>query len=390
MLLSFVGIATDAHERMVDMGVRMGAGHVVIQGKGFQEQQTLDQVVEDPAAVYRATSQIQGVAHAVSRIHVSGLLSTGEASAAVFVAGVDPKLEPQVSVIASKEKRLHGAYLRPRSELPFENAPGDIYIGEELAKKLQLALGDRTVLTVSPRGGGPTASAAFIVRGIFHTGLDDLDGFHVQISLKEAKKLVNLEGAVTQVALLLHDQDDTAQITAKLRAALSDRQLEILPWQEYLRELYETIAVDDAGLYMMMAIIFIIVLIGIFNAVLMSVVERTREFGLMMAMGTSKSRLRLFILTEALVLAVISGAIGLGLGLSAHAWMASTGLDMSVFYGEGFAVSGIVLDGRIYSKLSATTVVQWTVAVMAMVVLSAVYPALRATKLKPVEALRHA
>ena len=390
MMLIFVGMAKDGHDRMAEMGIRLGSGHVVVQGRGFQEEQTLDYLVADPARVMAAAAAIPGVERTARRVRTTGLVSTGAASKAVIVAGVDPDVEPLVSSIASK-KLVAGEYLRKREELAFANAPADIYVGRKLMETLNLELEDRVVLTVSPLGAARPAAAAFTVRGVFHSGMGELDGFYVEIPIREAQKLLKLGDKVTQVAVMVDELEVTLDVSSALGAALADdAELEVLPWQEALAELYEAIVLDDIGMYMMMAIIFIIVAIGIFNTVLMSVVERTREFGVMLAVGTSHRLLFKIVMAEALVLAVVASIIGLAVGLALHAWMASSGLDMAALYGEDFEFAGIVLEGRIYSSLSASVVSMWTLVVMGIVILSALYPALRATRLKPVEAMRHA
>jgi len=265
-----------------------------------------------------------------------------------------------------------------------------ISVGETLAKTLALRLDDRVVLTMSPRGSSRPTSAAFRVRGIFHTGISELDGFYVEIPLSEGQRLLGLGKAVTQVAVLIDQLDDADRVAASLRAKLADNpDVQVLTWKQGLRQLYEAILLDDLGMYLMMAIIFVIVAIGIFNTVLMSVVERTRELGVMMAIGTSAKRLFATVLVEALVLAVVSAVVGLALGLGIHLWVSSHGIDMAALYGEDVEMAGIILKGKIYSKLSAYVVTKWTVIVIGIVLVSAIYPAWRASRLKPVEAMRH-
>ncbi len=391
MMLVFVGLGKDGHDRMAEMGIHLGSGHVVVQGRGFQEEQTLDHLVPDPARVRELAAKIPGVDKTVERVRTSGLLSSGEASKAVMVAGVEPDLEPEVSSIASKKRRVAGEYLRKRSELPFANSPADIYVGDKLVETLNLELGDRVVLTVSPHGSSQPEAAAFTVRGIFHTGIDELDAFYVEIPILEAQKLLQLGKQVTQVAVMVDSLDDTKPVAAALTKALSDQpDLEVLPWQKALAELYEAIVLDDISMYMMMAIIFLIVAIGIFNTILMSVVERTREFGVMLAVGTTHRRLFGFVISEAAILAVVASAIGLVIALTIHFLLSTYGLDMASLYGQDFEFAGIVLEGRIYSSLSTGVVVFWTLVVMGIVMISALYPAVRATRLKPIEAMRHA
>jgi len=387
MLLAFLGLAQDAHARMAELGIRLGGANVTVQGAGYQEDQTLDHVVPDPAAVIAAARKVPGVGTVAPRIRASGLISTGAASAGVAIAGVDPDLEPAISSIA--QSRTAGDYLRPRARRAFLHEPADIYVGTQLARTLDLSLGDRVVLEVSPRGGGTPTSGAFLVRGLFETGIDELDGFYVEIPLADASALFGLGDAVTQVAVFADDLDDTRRIATELGVALADRpDLEVLPWQRTLHELYEAIVLDDLGFYLMMAIIFVIVGIGIFNTVLMSVVERTRELGVMMAIGTSKRRLFAVVLAESAILAVVASLIGLAIGVGIHLYFHSHGLDITSLFGD-MQVAGVVISGTMYSKLTVGDVAQWTAVVMAIVVVSALYPATRVARLDPLEAMRH-
>jgi ABC-type lipoprotein release transport system permease subunit len=390
MMLVVVGVANGAHDRMVQLGVRLGAGHVVVEGRGYREERDLDHVIDRPGEVLAAARRIGRVRAAVPRVNASGLLSAGGSSVAVAFTGVDPSVEPGVSDVASNARRVAGEYLRPRDRMPFANQPSDIYIGAQLAENLDLALGDRVVVTASPRGGGAPASAAFLVRGVFRTGLAELDGFSVQIPIADAQTLLDLDGSVTEIALMLDDPDDIGAVVSAVRAGIRGRdELEVLPWQQALPELYESIVLDDAGTYLMMAVVFVIVGIGIFNTVLMSVVERTRELGVMMAIGTSARRLFGAVMAEAGVLAIIGCVVGLGLGLSIHSYLANTGLDVQRMFGNKMAIAGVLLEGRMYSRVAAGAVAEWTAIIAGIVLLSALYPAFRVAGLKPVEAMRH-
>lgn len=399
MMLAFVGIADDGHARMADMGIRLGSGHVVVQGKGYQDEQTLVHRITDPAPILASARALPHVEYALPRISASGLIKAAERSSAVFVSGVDPKLEPLANDLASDEARVAGDYLRPRSEMEFTSGPADIYIGTDLAESLGVSPGERVVLTVSPVGDSRPASAAFVVRGIFKSGVRELDGGAVQIPLGEAQALLGLGDSVTQVGVLLSNERHTDATAASLVAAIStesllaegDGAVEVLSWKVALRELYEALVIDDMSLYLMMAIIFVIVGIGIFNTVLMSVAERTRELGVMMAVGTSRRRVFSIIFMESLVLAVVSAALGLAIGLGIHALVAHYGIDVgAIAGGEDYEFAGIAFSGRIYSTLTPWIVTKWTLVVMGIVMLSAAYPALRATRLEPVEAMRHA
>jgi ABC-type lipoprotein release transport system permease subunit len=385
MMIAFVGMGDDAHARMAELGIRLGAGHVLVHGRGYQESQTLDQLVGDPAPVIARARALPQVTLAVPRVRASGLLSTGESTSPVLVSGVVPDLEAQASDLANARHRVAGDYLRPRAAMPFANQLADLYLGQELARTLNAGVGDRVVLTVSPRGAARPAAAAFLVRGIFRTGVAELDQGYVEVPIDELQRLLGLEHQVTQVAVMVRALDDTARVAAALRQELP-ASLEVLPWQQALKELHDAIVLDDAGLYLMMAIIFVIVTIGIFNTVLMSVVERTREFGVMMALGVRPGQIFRLVLVEGLILAAVAAAVGVGLGLGIHLWLSRVGVDVTAWT-KDYQIAGIVMEGRVYSRLTAVVVTKWTLVVIGLTLAAALYPALRATRLVPVEAI---
>ena len=390
MMITFVGLSTDSHARMAEMGVRLGSGHVVIQPVGYQEDPSLDVLLSDPAAVVAEAKKLDGVVEATARLNSSGLIQAGELSSAVLLSGVMPLTEPTLSSIAAPESRVEGDYLRRREDMEFKKNPADIYLGVGLASHLEVAIGDRVVLTVSPRVGSEPSSAAFLVRGTFRTGVGEIDKTFAQIPISEAQALLDAGTGVTQVAVLLDDLEETDAATRALAASVgSDGALEVISWKVALRELYEALVLDDQSMYLMMAIIFIIVAIGIFNTVLMSVAERTREMGVMMAIGTSKTRLFSIVMAEATVLALVSAALGVGLGLLGHYYLSTEGLDIAAMAGGEYEFAGIAFSGKVYSRLTTEVVVRWALVVIGLVLGSTVYPALRATRLRPVEAMRH-
>jgi ABC-type lipoprotein release transport system permease subunit len=391
LMLFTVGFSRGTHETYIEQGVRFGAGHVVVQGKGYQQEQTLDRLVADPETVARVARQLPAVRHVATRLRAEALISAGEHSAAIGVTGVDPAAERSCSELPNK--RVAGQYLRRRGAMKQRNAPADIYLGAKLAKKLEVQLGDRVVLTVSPRGSGKTRAAAFRVRGLFRSGVAELDAFYAEIPLGEARRLLGVGEGATQVALLLDSYQAARGVARRLSAKLEavgvkTASLEVLPWQVALRELYDGLVLDKGSMYVMLSILFVIIVIGIFNTMLMSVIERTRELGVMMAIGTSRGRLFSIVLAEAATLAAISSAIGLALGFGVSSWLASTGIDITKLAGD-MEFAGVTISGLVYPRLTGEAIAVWTAAMIVLVLLSALYPAYRATRLQPVDAMRH-
>lgn len=390
MMIFFQGIGDDSHARMIEMGVRMGSGHVIVENRDYEIEQSASAVVGDLDLLLKKARAISRVSFVAPRITTSGLITHGGKSSSVLLNGGDPSIEPEASDIASAKNRKSGAYVRPRSEREFLLTPGDIYLGDSLAKKLDARLDDRVVVTIAPPGGGDPRAAAFVVRGTFHTGVREVDSSVVQVDLDDARSLLQVGAVATQVALILQDQDEVAKVTSELSSALASRsEVVIRPWQDVLKELHDAVVLDAASGNMLMGVIFIIVTLGIFNTILMSVTERTRELGVQKALGTSAVRIFSYVLLEAGILAVVAALVGLGLGLSVHLVIAHYGINIESLLGEDYEISGIAFSGYIYSRLTLGGVVTWTMTTISLVLLSAIYPAYRASRMIPVEAMRH-
>lgn len=389
LLIVFTGMGDGAHETMAEIGVSMGLGDVIVQARGYQEDPSLDRIFEDDPKLRKTISELPGVVHVAPRLRSDALITAGATSVGIQLSGVDPSIEGLVSKIDTPASVVQGKALLPRAQpAPRSEAP-PIVIGKELAQTLGLAPGDRVTLTLRPRGGGDSRSGAFRVHGIFETGVHEVDAFWAEVPLAEAQALAGAEHRLSMLAVLLENVGDTPTASAELSRALAKRPLEVLPWMEAAPELYAVIAVDEGGMYLMMAILFIVVAAGVLNALLMSVVERTREFGILLAVGASPGRVVAIVLCEALLLGVVSVAIGLALGLAINHHFETTGFDIQGAMGSDFQTSGILLPTRLYSKLALNKIVWSSLVIVALVILGAVYPAIRAAKLAPVEAISH-
>jgi lipoprotein-releasing system permease protein len=388
LLIVFTGIADGAHEKIAELGVSMGLGDVVVQARGYEDDPTLDHLIRDPNRVERALAGLPGVAHVAPRLRTEGLIESGTTSLGVTVSGVDPAVEPLASKIDTPTSMIAGHCLEPEPQRPAgELVP--IVLGAELAKTLDVHVGDRVTLTVSPVGGGEARTGAFRVGGIFKTGVEEVDAFWVEMPLDAAQTLIGAGHGVTMVAALLHNISNTPQATERARASLSDASLEVLPWTTAAPDLHSAIVIDEGYMYLMMAIVFVVVAAGILNTLLMGVLERTHEFGVLLALGTSPRRVVGIVLAEAVLLGLGSVAVGLGLGLLGNHHFATVGFDVASALGGNFEASGVLLPKRLYAHLWPCKVVWSSIVIVALVVLGAVYPAFRAARLQPVEAIRH-
>ena len=378
LLIFSSGFGDGMHNQVIRDGVAGMAGHVVVQGAGWQERREVEIVVPDGAAVVAALEEVFPEAKVVPRIFLDGLLSSSDGSAGISFVGVDPEREAGVNNL--DDKLVRGTYL---------DAGDGIVIGQTLAEALGVDVGDKVVLMA--QSGPEIGSRLFRVRGIFRTGMDLIDGFVAHVPLRVVQKLLLLDGGVSQVSLHLAHSDGTAEALERTRELFGGDGLEVLTWKKALPELYQFVVLDDGGLYIFLLIIALIVALGILNTVLMSVLERTREFGVLLSLGMTPGRLFRMVLLEGFALGAIGTAFGLVSGLLANWPMQVKGVDLGAMAGveeQGFDLAGVQAELLMHSDLSATKVVLFVVLTLVLTVAASLYPAWKAGSLTPVKAMR--
>jgi ABC-type lipoprotein release transport system permease subunit len=385
LLLISLGLLDGSHEQVVANGVRFGPGHVVIQAQGYQD--TGSQELLLPVQVVSVTEKflhtaaLKHVLQGMSpRLLASGLLSSTVNADGVRIMGVIPKRERAVSLIP--QRIVEGNYLNDDLQ------PG-VVIGADLARKLALKIGAKVVLTTqavqlpgagtTDAGGGEMQTSLLRVRGIFRTGIQEIDAHIIQVPLPEAQALLGAPNRVTQVAILLKQEGDALIVARSLRMQLTGVPVEILPWREAMPAVARLLVLDDAFNYVMNGVVLAMVGLGILNTILMRVIQRRYEFGLCLALGLRPAQLAVMIIGESLALAAVSLALGLVLGLSIQHYFATAGLDLRWFFKSSLP-SALVFDPIIYSRLSLTRIASSVGIVFLTATLSSLYPALKAAR----------
>ena len=295
----------------------------------------------------------------------------------VSVTAIDPATEPIVNDVP--DKIIEGEFLGDDDR--------GIILGKTLAESLDVTLGDKVVLMC--QGAEEIESRLFRVQGILSYGVDEIDGFYAMIALPAAQEMLGIGDDVSQISVHLDSARDTADATVVATAAVGVEAVEVLAWQEALPSVAEFVAGEQGEIYVMYFIIFFMVGLGIVNTVLMSVLERMREFGVMLSLGTTPGKLAKLVLIESSFLGLIAALFGVGLGLLFNWPMMTTGIDLSQLYGGSIEVSGFAMDVIVYSDLDPVKVAFFVFGVWVLTVLAAVYPAFKAATLKPVECLQH-
>jgi len=393
LLLISLGLLDGSQEQLVGNAVRFGTGHVVIQAQGYQD--TGSQALLLPAPVVSATEEFldtEAMKHVVRgvspRLLASGLLSSAANADGVEVMGVIPNEERAVSLIP--QRIVEGNYLD-------DDQQSGVVIGAALARKLAVKIGAKVVFmtqAVQPldteatdAGAGEMQSALLRVSGIFRTGVEAIDAHIIQMPLPEAQALLGVPGRVTQIAVLLEREGDSPMVAWGLRNQLTGVPVEILPWREAMPTVAQLVSLDEAFNYVMNGVVLAMVGLGIFNTILMRVLERRYEFGLCLALGERPVQLAVMIIGESLALTATSLALGLVLGLSVQHYFATSGLDLRWFFKSSLPAA-LVFDPIIYARLSLTRIVSSVGIVFLTATVISFYPALKAARTKLPSALK--
>jgi ABC-type lipoprotein release transport system permease subunit len=271
----------------------------------------------------------------------------------------------------------------------FETAQDEgVVLGSKLAERLQLRLGDRVVYTLTDRSG-ELVSGMGRLSGTVSSGTPSVDGSLLLLPIDTVRKLLGYAPReATLVAVFLDDSRKSAWAAERLNAALRGKSA-ALTWDEVRPELSAFIAMKVGGARFMELVILVLVAAGIFNTLLVSVMERSREFGIMMAIGFTRGQLFRLVMWESLWLGLLGLVLGAVLTVGPYLRLASKGLDMTAMVGkDGTEVAGVGFDPHISVGIFPENLVAICLILLFATLLTGVYPARRAGKLEPVAAIK--
>jgi len=391
LLLLFDGFIKGSDQAIFGNAVKLYGGNIQVHAPGFRDKARrlpLLPLADGDAVVTAAlkrptvavagvgTSQVQpDVLAAAKRIHTGGLVTNREGSFAVDITGVEPEIEQALSIQA--ENVLDGRYLLPDD--------GDaVFIGLGLAKLLEVGVGDRVTLIGRSTDESMRQRSMTIV-GIYSLGMEEAERASVFITLQEAQTLYNLRGQVTEVAITLANVGQEEQIIAELQKSLPG--YEIDSWQTLRPEITQTLSTKLAYTTMFGFIIIVIASIGILNIQLMAVFERTREMGVLAALGMKGGQITNLFLLEGTLIGVVGAVIGCLAGAGLVGLIGSVGLDLSFISGMGEITA--LMGSRLYPSVGLAETINRGLTVVVIVALASLYPAWQASRKEPAEALHH-
>lgn len=351
------------------------SGHLQAHQRGYHDDPTLDLTFSRADELVARFGKRGAIAAIAPRIESPALASGAEKTRGVMMLGVDPERERQVTTLFKALKE--GEYLDSADRR-------GAMLGERTAEILGIKLGEEVAL-VAQAADGSIGAARFRVRGIYRSGIDVIDTSFIFVTLPAAQELLALEGRVTTVALRLVDLDDVPRLVAALRSELGT-DFEVLGWQALMPELSGNVELHNLFVNMILFIVFTVVTLGIVNTVLMGVMERTHEFGVMLALGTRPAQLARTVLYEALLLGLGAIVLGGAIGVGVTGYFGYRGIDLGNYSQAAQMMPG--LTGIVYPSLRMESLLLLSAVLLATTVCASVYPALKAAHLSPVEAIR--
>ncbi|MCH2171717.1 ABC transporter permease [Myxococcota bacterium] len=379
------GMGAGSHEKMIEDAVRLQSGHVAISGAGYRDHMTLDYFLPWSPELVEIADSVPSARAWAPRIISFALVSLADASRGVMVMGVDPEREPSVTTISKKVDAGHF--------LSAQRAPGvrEIVLGERLAQDLGAQLGDE-VLLYGAAYSLENAYELFTLTGIVDLPDPKIERNLALIHIEDAREFYVYDDRVTEIALLARDADHAPLLIAELEGALvplapDGGVFEVQGYEEMMPALVQFILLDDAGLYIMLVILVVVVGFGILNTILMAILERTRELGVVLALGLRPAALFRMVYLESMLLAAVG--LGLGLAIALPALLYLNGMEFALTGDDLAATAEFVgMEPVLTFKLKPLNPLGSVLTILGVAALAALYPALKASRGRPVDALR--
>ncbi|UCH78087.1 MAG: ABC transporter permease [Candidatus Coatesbacteria bacterium] len=378
MLLWFLWFGDGAHDGMMDNYVRILTGHVQIHARGFSDDMSVMKRIREPGPIVAAIESTEKVAAYSLRVKTYALAAAHGDSAGALILAFDPRRERGVSYMHRSLRE--GRFLEARNR-------GEVVIGYVLAENLGLAFGDQIALMVQAADGSMGADK-FTVVGLADPGISAMNNSLILMNLADAQELLAYGDAVNEIVVMAEDSYDVARVHGTLEEQVDRERYEVLTWAEAAPEMEEMIELDWASFLLMMAVFTVVALLGIMNTVVMSVFERVREFGIMMALGLRPGQLARLVVTETTLMTFVAMAIGFSLAVVTTWLNTEYGFDMGVFGAQESMADWGMANTLFFAKFSLKFFVVAFASVLGMSFLATLYPALRTAAMRPVEAIK--
>lgn len=373
-LLMFVAAFFQGEMRSsLETTLRLNTGHIQVRDADYDPDKlsvAWDYLIENPDQVAAQIETLDQVQAATPRLLASGIVSVRDDSSGVQIMGVDP----DSSANDPYRNLVSGDFVTA------DDREG-IVIGNPLAESLGLKIGDQLTLLINT-SDGDVDEQIFIVRGIFTTGSTAYDKGIVLLPLAKAQAFSGAENHASMIFILLKDREQAEAVAA----AMPSQNFQVETWRELNSLLVLINDFSNAYITFINLIVLGVTATVIINTLLMSVFERTREIGILTAIGMKGRQIIALFLAEASLLALGGVTFGSLAGWALSAYFAKVG----IYFGDLGISQGMILDDRIYPYLTLDSAINLIITAFIITVLASLYPARLASRMEPVEALHGA
>ena len=288
------------YDKMEHDVVTAYTGYIQIHKQGYWDDKVINNIFEENKELQDKISGIENIKTSVPRLESFALASAEDRTKGTLVIGTDP--EKEASLTNLNKKLVEGEYLSSNDK--------DVLVAENLASYLNLQLGD-TIVLIGQGYHGMSAAGKYRIKGILHFPTPDLNGRVLYMSITEAQEFYSAYGMLTAYAFDINDEDLVSETSNDIKMLIGE-EYEVMSWKEMLTELVQQIQTDNVGGIIMLLILYLIVGFGIIGTIIMMMAERTKEFGVMVAVGMKKSKLSIILFIETIfigILGILSGIV---------------------------------------------------------------------------------
>jgi putative ABC transport system permease protein len=377
MMMMYDGLVDGFNNAIYGNAIRVLGGNIQIHAAGYREKVDSNPLIplKDGKAVVQAALANPDVVAAAQRIQTGGLMSNREGAFAVKIIGIEPEVEAPVSLI--NENIVDGRWLAPDDQ-------DSILIGRGLADAMSVQLGDRVTM-VGSDAHKQNRQRTMTVIGIYDIGMPLLEKGTVYISLAEAQSLLDLRDQSTEVQITLNDVGKEASVVAALLPTMPGYEVE--SWDKNYPEIATALTSKNFVMDIFSVIIEVIAGIGVLNLLLMAVFERTREIGLLGAMGLKPRQIATLFILEGAIIGLVGVVAGAAFGIAFNLGFQQVGFDYSSFASTAEFMA--LINGKVYPSLGLSKLFGRALTILIITTLAAWIPAREASHREPAQALHY-
>lgn len=377
LVISMSAVQDGMFDMMADVMIRQQLGHAQVNHPEWPGKQSMYDTVPD--SLVGAIQGLPEVTGASGRMFSFGLAASETKAGGARYVGIVPA--DDLAITDLSQNLVRGEFL--------SNEPsGQVVIGEAMAKELSIEPGEELVF-LGQAADGSMANELLTIVGTYSTGVDQMDKTGAYLHVGDLQRILALEGQVHQILVVGEHMDRSAEIAAAVSSVVQAAENpQVRAWEEADPAMAQMMGMRDASLFIMLFIIFSVAGLAVLNTNLMTVFERTRELGVLRAIGMSRSKMMALVILESILLTAVATVFGLSLGGFLDWLLVEYGFPYETADGKGFSWQGITFPTRFYGTVRPFPFVVTTAFVFFVAIAAAIWPAIRAALLRPVQAMR--